>query len=1285
MKYYNHLLYTFLIGISMGSSAYGMEDLMKSSLVQPTIEPYSEETSFKPLAKPSFLEFYSSINSYLRNKSVINLESAKKALQETFINKQILKFAPYSSFLKSASPDENEINVLKRFLNAAYFTQNPADLCLSIPHFLKSINQNNPNTTDDLLKILKLLAENKPVYESTLKTAEENIKIIIATHHNGLDQYSIERCLELLDKPCNFFPEKTFKKASHELIESQLFSLLYYDAMEDPNKQLIKKTIIANIDKMIHFIPTGGYRIGELERIKEAIETANQFSLEMINPWIKEINYITITTLNPDPLSNSEIQIKNLKEQESKKEKQEEEELRNATQKQLFAIPSTMLMYNYDKLLYYMNEKNWPEQDKIYVLQLLFWQAHKAHSSGLQVSLIKALKTMNAPAPKIAHQGGMRPHPVFSYSPEELPEDAPPALIFLFNQLKKEEMENLTANPDLTIEMYYNDIQKQEKNLKNNLESMSGKAEKFYEKYLIPDLPSPSQELPEQLRIQDTEKTRLAGINNAEWAQQQQAQNIKFHKGRIAEKKELSEELLPQPQKRISANLSAFIKRDQNTMDELISEQVEIIKAELESAKKIIQEAITNKQENLESLVIQQFKLLFQEKNRLVRFQKYSKNSPDALRASIVNTIGKILGFVSGIGQDLMPAGTESGARSIYEFELATNDTIFSIFSEILKRDNYKKIKTDNPETIAKVKKKLKKSLENIAKLKKSSENMQSQIMNLLQATLQGIQQEGWQSESSEAKIAHLKLKQFIAQIFTNMRKLELQMAGEDKDTIEISSKNFVTNFIKIAEIIEKIPLDIYDKLLIEDIVERPLFIQRFVNKEATELQGKPVILLPEGKEGDFNAAYAKIKDAVYKPTLIQPTQQPISTPLKPISQAPIVTQMPVAQPAIKSVPRPNDDEPKTEKPAQPPVKPSPQLAATQSPDIAGSAVQKVSSNPQLNYFDLINEHIAAIADEDIIGVYPYSIISIVPMDNSEIPQTYRITIKQLEKKAAEEYYLLVTRDQLDTVYKMVQENTAVKFGGIIIDHTEMTKKILNSIFLKEKEPVLPQPLSQPALETPMSPAPQPIQPAQPSIEPQPKAPQPPAGQKQPVAPAPQPADQPPQAQPQPIVAEQQPTAPKPGPSLWSSITTPVSNFVSNVWQGIKNLITNIVIRLLFSPSTKENSGATEKFILEQKVDNEVITPIDQISAANRIIQIVEKYALDNKDEQARKELDALTELYLSDYRSAVNDISSATLTNNKPKVFYQLGNFLEEFNRKHEGSFSPDQIEQFKKGSLKI
>ncbi len=140
--------------------------------------------------------------------------------------------------------------------------------------------------------------------------------------------------------------------------------------------------------------------------------------------------------------------------------------------------------------------------------------------------------------------------------------------------------------------------------------------------------------------------------------------------------------------------------------------------------------------------------------------------------------------------------------------------------------------------------------------------------------------------------------------------------------------------------------------------------------------------------------------------------------------------------------------------------------------------------------------------------------------------------------------------------------------------------------------------------------------------------------------------------------AKEQPAAPKPPtPSLWSSITTPVSNFVSNVLQGIKNLFGTITLWLSPKPPTSVGNRAIE--IVETLYKRSTRPKNDRIEAANEL-RTLDRYFKQNKSYKA--------DLIITD----IEGLADAILKNDKPRTYLKLGELLEKLNQHYSTHFEP-------------
>jgi len=417
MKQSNALL-AILIGITAVSCSYGMDVSTIGSRPQPFMsrqqkggqnldflsqstrfaEPDPSEEMYKPLAKPSFLEFYESVNAYLKNKNPQDLTTAKDSLRKSIDTPILLTWDPYVSFLNSNTPDQALISKLKTFLNASYFEKNKGDLCKAIPYFLKNITRTDQNTIDDTLTLLeKLKKTSDPAAETNIKKIEREIRSVDTNIQ--LTDDTLRACWDLLDEVCNVIPREAFQRASHDLVDSLLMALLHYNGTPDHNKYVIDPAI-DNIDTLIDFISKQkrsekNTRITQLKNLKARIlkktkdrtPEESTLSREDIKEMINSIENITQATLKSNDMMESTLQLEQIQQEKEEFEREQErfaKEQEKASDMLLFTNPK-YLMDHPDELLSYMNRKNWDSQTKTYALQLLFWFTQK-EASGQEVT-----------------------------------------------------------------------------------------------------------------------------------------------------------------------------------------------------------------------------------------------------------------------------------------------------------------------------------------------------------------------------------------------------------------------------------------------------------------------------------------------------------------------------------------------------------------------------------------------------------------------------------------------------------------------------------------------------------------------------------------------------------------------------------------------------------------------------------------------------------------------------------------------------------------------------------
>lgn len=631
MKYCT-ILYAIVIStVTIFCPAWGMDvDLSKSEIfssgtsphyspsfsTEKHFSPQQETLDVKPLTKSSYLKFYESINNYLQTSLPEALENAQTYLRNSIDSDFILTLDPFSTFLEKEkkSATLEEINKVKNFLNSSYFAKNPKDLCNSIPFFLNNINPENDNTINDAINILDKLQQNtEQVNHIHIATVKRTIE-----YKKDWDESKVQTCLNLLDKICNFFPKKAFQKASYALQESQLTSLLKPNQNPELKAKIIK-SISNNISTMIDFISKEkgsepSTRINMLRKINDDIKNQNQYSVESIREWIDTVQDITETTLYPSDLMTSTLQLEGLRQEREELTRTQDQELKTQEEQEnyLFLNDPDVLINNPKKLVDYLKHTNWNEKTKLYVLQLVFWYAYKKNNKSVQKELIKALDTITIEEPikdkflvvphlatskvlGIVHKRGTKTRPSFTYVIDQLPDDAPESLKILFNQFKKEELEDQIANPHLAIETYYKDIQKQQDRI---LEIQSGHritpTGEFYHTFLL------QSKSPE--KITDSTKKDLESITKGltierrgqiskEQLDKLIAQNQKFNIERLKEKADIDksfsrkDSFSEESYERIVEKISDSMTEKQKAMENLISEQVDQLNKEIVQIK----------------------------------------------------------------------------------------------------------------------------------------------------------------------------------------------------------------------------------------------------------------------------------------------------------------------------------------------------------------------------------------------------------------------------------------------------------------------------------------------------------------------------------------------------------------------------------------------------------------------------------------------------------------------------------------------------------------------------
>jgi len=614
------LLYTLIInaslvfissqGMDLGLKLYDsqdpMSDFSQSSLFQD--EP-STSIAWESLAKPSYLEFYTSINEYLLNKNKESLKQAQKALPKNFDNTAVAAIPVYKNFLENASPDKDMIDKVKIALNNYYFRINRNDLCKSIPFFLEAmLANNNKNTKQDILRVLKQLGTNKhgdQNAQETIASVREDIS------KGGIDRNSINKYLNLLDEVCHFFPEKNFKKASEELTEYQLMDLLKLGKNDEKRISAIAE-IDKNINTMIDFIKPKSsseqVRIQVLNTVKKAIQNPMNYTDALAKELIEKVDIVTEETLKPKPRTTEESmesssigmqkiqekrnEYKTAQQQVQKKLHEEQEKIKN-----LVLDDVTMLLTYPTEIVDYINSTDWTKETKISFLQLLFWHAHikeqeitaqapapkdKHRSQAVKKELrdfMKALRdyetgTEYHSLARITHDEDGLAMPYFTFPFDTLPENTPQSLKTLFDQYQQKKVTSSTDQSFLAIDRLYKGINVLKEILKSNLQIKP-----------LKDVAKEVQEAEYGEKISKTSPIRP------------ESRDLKLA---AAITKEFVKETTTEKQQVRAKSLSEKQQKYHATRSEKISE---LSTADPEKLKREITERINKKQEKMEALI----------------------------------------------------------------------------------------------------------------------------------------------------------------------------------------------------------------------------------------------------------------------------------------------------------------------------------------------------------------------------------------------------------------------------------------------------------------------------------------------------------------------------------------------------------------------------------------------------------------------------------------------------------------------------------------------------------
>lgn len=279
----------------------------------------------------------------------------------------------------------------------------------------------------------------------------------------------------------------------------------------------------------------------------------------------------------------------------------------------------------------YTENQKWSTEIKIYVLQLLFWNAHINKNDADKIALGKSLRKLKASFPTITHNYQEKPFPQFLHDIQILPDNAPEELKILFNTFKKEEKEIASINPYLKLEGYYNKVQKQKRLLQRlssytttSFETIKGVANRISEKIFeyIPSSVKKNWEQRAEKQEEENERKNQIDIDSMRKKAGKSA-NLRTLQLTPAEKKARKEDRLKMAEKR------RVIEEDIKKTPE-IQRLINQINKSIECDQNIIDQTIIN-------LLPTAIALPYSDENveKIRKFQKYASIENQALQAQL--------------------------------------------------------------------------------------------------------------------------------------------------------------------------------------------------------------------------------------------------------------------------------------------------------------------------------------------------------------------------------------------------------------------------------------------------------------------------------------------------------------------------------------------------------------------------------------------------------------------------------------------------------------------------
>ncbi len=193
-----------------------------------------------------------------------------------------------------------------------------------------------------------------------------------------------------------------------------------------------------------------------------------------------------------------------------------------------------------------------------------------------------------------------------------------------------------------------------------------------------------------------------------------------------------------------------------------------------------------------------------------------------------------------------------------------------------------------------------------INELKKLIASLDSMVMKNLKLPLFNLETKGPYSKEEITKIYPLRLKISIANALLSLHRIELQMISEvSKHPLQIASRRFLFNFKHIADNLQKADFDEYDRILIQELLDEPFFINLFMNrKQVTFLDKSSIYLLPQDEVEEFEANYQIIQSKLYpsrspQTPLEEPVANPSVQPKKQLSTVPSEPQVELLTPPV--------------------------------------------------------------------------------------------------------------------------------------------------------------------------------------------------------------------------------------------------------------------------------------------------------------------------------------------------------------------------------------------------